>query len=63
MIIIYNGSQIDSKYFRAYVYREDGTKKLANTWGEHQELIDSGEWFTSKPEPILLVKRSSRKRK
>jgi len=63
MLVSYNGSQIDSKYFRAYVYHADGIKKLANSWDEHQELVATGEWFTSKPEPTPPVKRSTRKRK
>lgn len=66
MLVSYNGSQIDSKYFRAYVYHADGRKLLADSWDRHQELLETGEWFTSrpeKPEPTPQVKRSTRKRK
>ena len=60
--IMYLGRWVDKNTFRAFVYNDEG-QKLANTYEEFKELIESGLWFTEKkkPEPPLIDKGRRKK--
>jgi hypothetical protein len=44
----YLGRWVDKEFFRAFVYKPDGSQKLARNYDEFKELIATGLWFDSK---------------
>ena len=62
---LYQGRWVNKDKFRAYVYNGE-TKKLANSYKEYADLIESGLWFSSaddiKPKHPINI-RSGRKTK
>lgn len=50
-LVDYLGRSVLKEYFRTFVYAKDSDeKKLANSWQEYQELINSGNWLDKKKE-------------
>lgn len=49
--VLYKGKWVDRKYFRAYVYNVSG-QKLANSYKEYSELIESGLWYSCKEDIV-----------
>lgn len=47
--VFYQGRWVDKENFRAFVYSAD-SQKLANSYQEYHQLIESGLWFSSKDE-------------
>lgn len=47
---LYLGRWVDKEHFRAFVYAEDGSERLADSYDEYQSLIESGLWFSVKPD-------------
>lgn len=47
-MVIYNGKPFPKKGFRAFIYAKDGSQKLANSWIEFEEALQSGLWFSKK---------------
>jgi hypothetical protein len=63
--VLYQGRWVSRAHFRVFVYNADG-QKLANSYDEYSNLIESGLWFSSKEEiapkqPVNI--RSGRKAK
>lgn len=63
--VLYQGRWVARDHFRAFVYNAT-EQKLANSYQEYSELIESGLWFASKDavepkQPINI--RSGRKAK
>jgi hypothetical protein len=63
--VFYQGRWVNRNNFRVFVYNAD-SQKLANSYKEYSDLIESGLWFSSKEEvspkqPVSI--RSSRKQK
>ncbi len=61
--VMYQGRWVNREHFRAFVYNAD-QKKLANSYQEYSELIESKLWFSTREEvspkqPINI--RSGRK--
>lgn len=47
----YNGrnlSQYDKDKFRAYIYANNGDRKLVNSWNEFEQHMQTGLWFANK---------------
>jgi hypothetical protein len=65
---LYQGRWVDKSTFRVFVYSASD-KKLANTYDEYCQLIETGLWFSSQEEtkpndPISLeTVKLGRKRK
>ncbi len=61
---LYNGRWVLKHNFRAFVYSADN-KKLANSYKEYEDLINSGLWFSNQEDalPKQLVSIRSRKTK
>jgi hypothetical protein len=53
--VLYCGRWVDKKIFRAFVYDDKGSQKLANSYPEFESLIASGLWTVSKPDLSLKV--------
>ena len=50
---IYQGrilSQMDKDNFRAYIYSQDGFKKIVNNWKDYESHMQTGIWFSTLPE-------------
>lgn len=71
-MVDYLGKQIDSAFFRVFVYDKTGNSKLARSWIEFCRLIDSGEYFAKREhipresgplEVNVVVERPKRSRK
>ncbi len=60
--ILYKGKWVDKKYFRVFIYKENG-KKLVNSYDEYKRMIDSGEWYEDPIVPLISVKSKARKPK
>lgn len=45
--VLYQGKWVSKDHFRVFVYNQSG-QKLANTYKEYCDLIESGLWFSSK---------------
>lgn len=62
--VLYDGRWVTRDNFRAFVYNSTD-KKLANSYKEYRDLIESGLWFSNKedavPKPLISIK--SRKTK
>lgn len=65
MLVLYNGREVESEHFRAFVYGADGQQMLANSWDEYQRLLASGDWIAFKEnvsrETIAPPKRQRKK--
>lgn len=48
---LYLGRWVDKKHFCAFVYDKEGNQRLAGSHKDFENLIASGIWFASKPEP------------
>jgi hypothetical protein len=60
--VIYMGKSVLKEFFRTYVYAKEGDeKKLANSWKEYKELINSGEWVDEKKAEIIEIKPKLKK--
>lgn len=59
--VSYLGRNIPRKFFRTFVYDQDGEKKLANSWEECSKLIATGKWFLEPQEKQL--RRTTRRDK
>ena len=63
--VLYQGRWVDRKTFRAFVYNET-EQKLANSYDEYSDLIESGLWFCSQediqPKEVVNI-RQGRKAK
>ena len=44
--VLYQGRWVDKDFFRVFVYNLSG-KKLANSYSEYTDLIQSGLWFSN----------------
>ncbi len=44
----YLGRWVDKNKFRVFVYSEMNEEKLANSYEEFQDLIDSGLWYETR---------------
>jgi hypothetical protein len=49
--VFYMGRMIDRDSFRTYVYKAN-EQKLANSYGEYEELISSGLWYATKEDAL-----------
>jgi hypothetical protein len=58
--VLYQGRWVNKDNFRAFVYNAE-SQKLANSYDEYKDLIESGLWFTSKE--IKEVKQPTNIRK
>jgi hypothetical protein len=61
--VSYLGRNVNKETFCAYVYAEDGSKKLANSWKEFERLLSEGLWFAEKPikkETIVKIERDDK---
>ena len=47
--VLYQGRWVNRENFRAFVYNQT-EKKLANSYKEYGELIETGLWFSTKDE-------------
>lgn len=47
--VFYQGRWVNRDHFRVFVYNAT-TQKLANSYKEYSDLIESGLWFSSKDE-------------
>lgn len=44
--VLYQGRWVDRSSFRVYVFNTEG-KKLANSYKDYTDLIESGLWFAT----------------
>jgi len=61
--VLYNGRMVSTEGFRVYVYGNDNTSKIVNSWIEFQEHIASGLWFPTKeaiPDYVKHKKKGDR---
>lgn len=49
--VLYQGRWVPRQYFRTWVFNAE-TQKLANSYKEYSDLIESGLWFSSKEDVI-----------
>lgn len=47
--VMYQGRWVDRAKFRVFVYNAT-EQKLANSYDEYSELIESGHWFSTREE-------------
>ena len=52
----YKGRCVLREGFRVFVYAEDGTQKLVNSWNEYQNAIGSGQFYDVQP-PLKTRKK------
>ena len=55
----YNGRQISTENFRAFIYGADGKQKLVNSWREFEEHMQTGIWFADKKDIPVIEKDST----
>lgn len=48
MEVVYQGRTICTDFFRAFVYGAHDAQKLANSYDEYMDLIQSGDWYSTK---------------
>lgn len=49
--------------FRVHLYNADGQQKLANSYDEFTNLVDTGNWFAEKPVKPEKAEKVGRKPK
>jgi hypothetical protein len=57
----YKGREVSKDHFRAYVYGDNNTQMLVNSWDDFQYALSTGAWFEDKPEPKVNVSRETSK--
>lgn len=45
--VVYQGRNIATDGFRAFIYGIDGSKKLMNSWDDYEFHIAQGIWFSN----------------
>ena len=54
--VLYLGKMVPKASFRAFVHNAKGEEKLANSWAEYQQLLDSCVWFAQKQDADAKAK-------
>jgi len=57
----YKGREVSKDHFRAYVYGDNNTQMLVNSWDDFQYALSTGAWFEDKPQSKTTPKRKRRK--
>lgn len=47
---VYLGQIVSKENFRAYIYANDGSRKVVNSWDEFVSHMESGLWFATPEE-------------
>ncbi len=61
--INYCGRWVSKDNFRVFVHNADGQQKLANSYDEFTNLLESGNWFAEKPVKPEKAEKVGRKPK
>jgi len=48
----YLGRIVSKLNFRAFIYAQDGSQKLVNSWDEFEQHMETGLWFACKEDII-----------
>jgi len=60
--VLYDGRLVSKDGFRAFVYNENGDRRLTNSWDEFQKNIKSGLWFENPVEKLFSNDNKKRRK-